>query len=217
MMGGRLNVIIIDTVFDDGYLGLSDELRSMGYRVKLDAINARDIGSLSNRVTALCKEEELIAIRGGSEKPEFYLEVGGLDHIGSGAMYSSAYNVGSRIVYIDDEGRLIENTFEKAPDVKLIRYAPRKILDTLHEEGDMDRGKLSRKVYADRIVNMSEDEIKDFFSKNHNTYKAIDNVLDKGWVKYNRLDKTFTLTERGNLARVLLNLRDEEKNKDLGE
>ena len=211
LLEGKIDVFIIDMAFDDEYLSLADELKAVGYTVKLDALDKLDFESISSRISAICIQAELDAINNEEEKARFYLEVGGLDHIMSGAMYTAAYNTGNTVIYVREDGIVQKIQYEPVPEVKLVRYVPGKILDTLYEEGSLDAITLSRKVYADRIVNMNDEQVRNFFNRNHNTYKAIEKIRDMGWIKLNKKSRKYELTEKGNLARVMINLRDERK------
>lgn len=49
--------------------------------------------------------------------------------------------------------------------------------------------------------------------QNHNTYKVLENLENKKWIRYNKDTKKYGITELGNTARAMLNLRAEKLEK----
>ena len=153
-------------------------------------------------------------LKAGREEDEFYLEVGGVDHVMSGAVYSAAFREGGTAVYLEEERDLKEVPFPQAPDISRVGFIPRLTLDVLYENGNMDVMRLARYLYADQIVKMTEEEITEFFRQNHHTYKVLQNLTDKRWIRYNRNNKTYGITELGNTARTMLNLKMERQERN---
>ena len=201
---------------DGQCIDLSYELKKMGYQTKIYETLSQELNDISLMISTIHSEINLKRIKENKhEENEFYYEVGGLNHILSGAVYSSAFRDGTTAIYLDENDTIQKIRFVQAPDISRISYLPRLTLDILHENGKMDINMLARLLYADQIINMDEEEQTEFFKQNHNTYKVMGKLVEKGWIHYNKNGRLYEITELGNMARVMLNLKNEKRTKGL--
>ena len=207
------NIILIDTLLDEQCLELSKELQSMRYKCTITECVSEDVNELSYKISAVCTETMVKVWQSGEEQNKFYMEVGTLNGPMAGAVYTAAFREGGTVVYIDDNGDLKEVEYQKAPDVERVNYMPRRALDILYENGKLKIEDIERILYADQILNKTEEEILEFFRQHHNAYKVMERLRDKKWVRYNKNSKYYENTELGNTARALLDLKDEKEKK----
>jgi len=211
-LGNKPNVILLDLLFDGQCIELSNELKKMGYNTKIYEVRNQELNDISLRISTVHKEIILEKIkRNENENEEFYYEVGGLNHIMSGAAYSAAFRNGATAIYVDENDRLQKMKFIQAPDVNNVRYLPELALDKLHEHGPLTMKELKKYLYADKIANMDEEEQTEFFKKYLNVYKIINKLTKKKWISYIKDTKKYEITELGEMARVMINLRNEAK------
>lgn len=212
-IGNRPYVVMVDLLLDGQCISLSHELQNMRYNTKIHEVQSFSLEDVSYKLSSIINEIRTESLRTGVEEGDFYLEVGGLEHVMAGAVYSAAFREGGIAVYMEEDRVLKKIPFQPAPDVSRVGYLPRLTLDVLHDNGDMDTNSLARLLYADQIVKLTEEEITDFFRQNHNTYKVLENLENKKWIRYNNDTKKYGITELGNTARAMLNLRAEKQEK----
>lgn len=211
-LGGGPSVYIINLLYDEGCLEIKDRLERAGIKCRIKPGEGMEFESVSNVVIRTCLEVRNDEIRAGnSSNIEIYLEIGNLDNILSGAMFHAAIRGGGRIVNYDNGKSEVLSEFKPLPDVSRRGFVSRKILDVLYLEDGLGYDRIARLVYANDIAGMDENEITEFFSKRHNTYKVLQNMRKEGWIKYNTADKTFNITPEGNTVRVLFETMDLKK------
>ena len=110
--------------------------------------------------------------------------------------------------YLEEDRTLRKIEFIQAPNVDRIGYLTRAALDILYENGKLDLLTFGRLLYADQINDKTDEEKSEFFRQNHNTYKVLNNLEEKGWIRSE--GKMFSITELGNTARVMSDLKTEK-------
>ena len=139
-LGNRPDVYLIDMVFDDSCLDLKKNLEEAGMRCTIKAGEGWGFNETMNLVFRICIETELEYHREGIIDMEYYLEVGNLDNMLSGAMFTVANRNGGRIVSYDDFSYSLKTIeFKPLPDVSRMGYYSWKALDSLFNDGSMDR------------------------------------------------------------------------------
>lgn len=211
LLGSKPHVVMIDLLLDGQCISLSRELQNMRYTTKIHEVQSFSMEDVSYKISSVINEIRTETLKVGKEEREFYLEVGGLEHVMAGAVYSAAFREGGVVVYLEDDTTLKKIPFQPAPDVSRVGYLPRLTLDVLYDNGDMDINSLAKSLYADQIVKLTKEEIVEFFRQNHNTYKVLENLENKKWIRYNKNTKKYGITELGNTARTMLNLKAEKQ------
>lgn len=212
-LGGSPTVYIVDLLYDEGCLDIKERLERAGIECRIKPGEGMGFDAVSNTVSRTCIEARNEEMRRSDDTITIYLEIGNLDNILTGAMFYSAIRTGGRIVSYQDGKIDILSDFKPLPNVSRRGYVPRKILDTLYQEDALSYDAIAKTVYADEIAGMDENEVTEFFSKRHNTYKVLQNLREEGWIHYNRNDKTYTITPEGNTARVLFETVDIRKSR----
>lgn len=212
-IGNRPYVILLDLLLDGQCIELSNELKNMRYQTKIYEVMSQGLDDISFKLSAIRNEISMELLKNDKDDDEkFYFEVGGLNHVMAGAVFSAAFREGATVVYLEDDNKLRTVVFKQAPDVSRIGYYPRLALEKLHENGGLERSALAEMLYADQIVNLNEEEKEEFFRQNHNTYKVLENLEDRKWIKFE--NNAFHITELGNMARVMMNLKNEQESKN---
>ena len=212
-LGDKPYVVLLDLLLDGQCIELSNELKSMRYQTKIYEVMSRGLDDISFKLSAIRNEISMELLKKDKDVNEkFYFEVGGLNHVMAGAVFSAAFREGATVVYLEDENKLKTVVFKQAPDINRIGYYPRLALEKLHENGGLDRLSLAEMLYADKILKLNEEEREEFFKQNHNTYKVLENLEKRKWIKFE--NNTFHITELGNMARVMMNLKDEQDSKN---
>lgn len=214
-LGGGPVVYLIDLLYDGGCLDIKERLERAGIECRIKPGEGMGFDAVSNTVSRTCIEARNEEIRRGDDPIAIYLEIGNLDNILTGAMFYSAIRTGGRIVSFQNGRTDILSDFKPLPKVSRRGYVPRKILDTLYQEDALSYDVIAKAVYADEIAGMDENEIAEFFSRRHNTYKVLQNLREEGWIQYNKIDKTYAITPEGNTARVLFEAMDIQKSKKM--
>ncbi|MBE6519970.1 MAG: hypothetical protein E7Z68_02470 [Thermoplasmata archaeon] len=205
VLGKDPEVILLDTVFDDGSLRLKSSLEEQGYSVRVEPVDSMDFHDLVNLISVKCIEHSIRC--GRSEiKKECYIEAGGLEHVMAGTVFTAAFSNSSSVVYMDG-GELKKIPYEPFPDVSRIGYLPYRALSLLYAEEKMDFDSIERGLYADQTVGMDEEDVKQFFETHHNAYKVLGNLRRKDWISFNKKSGLYSITSSGNIARVLLKSR----------
>ncbi len=212
-LGRSPTVYIVDLLYDGGCLDIKERLERAGIECRIKPGEGMGFDAVSNTVSRTCIEARNEGMRRGDDMIAIYLEIGNLDNILTGAMFYSAIRTGGRIVSFQDGKTDILSDFKPLPNVSRRGYVPRKILDTLYQEDALSYDAIAKTVYADEIAGMDDNEITEFFSRRHNTYKVLQNLREEGWIQYNKNDKTYTITPEGNTARVLFETMDIQKSK----
>ena len=209
-LGMKPKVVIVDTVLDMECLELKNELEDMHYDVEIKDASAFDINDLSDLLTIICKEQQLKAKQTG-EDLKIFMELGGLDHISAGAVYNTAFSNSCTIVYIGHDGKLKLKEYEPLPDITKTGYHASKTLDDLYDNDGLDMNEISKSIYAEQIVGMSDEELKAFFNTHHNTYKILNNMEKKKWISYNKKTKKYNITNLGIVARLMIHIKTTNK------
>ncbi len=211
-LGGNPEVEMVDLLLDGQCIELQREMRRSSRPCRISETTSQDPEDIGYRISAICNEKLRAALAEGRRECEFYIEGGGLDHVLSGAVYSAAAREGAAVVYLEEDGRSVRKIrFERIGDVSRVGGMQKMALDILHEDGRTGRAALERRLYSAQLAGKSEEEVGEFFKRNHNTYKVIGNLRRKGWVEYQKRSDAFSITEKGNAARVMIDLENEKK------
>lgn len=203
-LGYNPKVIILDSSFDDGALSLKTSLEYMGYSSMVYPMEKIEFDVICNTLTTICISEKTECILNEDRLDEIFCDVTDLEYIWTGAMFTCAFNNGATVVYCDESGNLTKVPFNPLPDVSRIKYSSQKVLNILYDEEELDLRTISERLYAEKIVDMDDKQKKQFFSTHHNTYKVLENLISKRWVRYSRNTSQYSLTSLGITARALI-------------
>ena len=210
-LGGSPDVYIVDLIYDDGCLDLNKALDRPGLKCKIVAGEGSNFDQVSNLVSRICIELRIEEMNTGTSQGEFFFEIGNLDNILSGAMFLSAFRNGGEVICYTENKVEHLSKIRPLPNVDRRGYTARAILDTLFVNDELDYVAIRNKIYESEIAGMDDDERTEFFNRHHNTYKALQNMIEDKWVELNKNTKTYRITPEGNTARVMFELRDLEQ------
>lgn len=210
-LGGRPDVHIIDLIYDEGCLDIKEALSRTGIKCKIEAGEGSDFDQVSNLISRICIELRIEEMISDASQKEILFEIGNLDNILSGAMFLSAFRNGGEVICYTDGKVEHLSKIRPLPNVDRRGYTAQVILDTLYVNDEQDFGTIRDKIYESETVGMDNEERIEFFNRHHNTYKVLQNMIEEGWVKLDKNNKTYSITPEGNTARVLFELRNLEK------